>query len=82
MGGRKMKLPIDKNIPLPDPGRPRKIHNYPFEECEPGDSFLVPEKEIEAIRQRFIRFGNNQTPPWDIRSARWDDKNFRLWRIK
>jgi len=35
-------IKVEKNIPIPHTKRENAVNKYPFDQLEPGDSFLMP----------------------------------------
>jgi len=43
---------IDKGIPMPRRGCGERERKYPFLEMEPGDSFLIPDGEVDRNQRQ------------------------------
>jgi hypothetical protein len=70
---------IEKNIPVPHSSKGRK-QRYPFASMEPGDSFLVADKELEAkVRMSANGYGYRHSKRFVVRLV---DEGVRVWRAE
>jgi len=80
-----MKYKIDKNIPLPPPGkRGPKQSRYPFKEMEVGDSFIFDDYDRVRMSSGSTAariYGSNQDPVKKFATRKMGNK-IRIWRIK
>lgn len=68
---------IEKHIPIPQTRRGRK-QRYPFATMEPGDSFLVADKELESkVRMSANGYGYRHSKRFVVRLV---DEGVRVWR--
>lgn len=71
---------IEKGIPVAT-GSKKGTSKYPWFEMEVGDSFVVPEGEVQRIRsaaqQHCIRY-----EPRDFKVRKTDEGVYRCWRLK
>jgi hypothetical protein len=71
-------IAVEKNIPMPPPGKPPGNKRYPWSEMNVGDSFAVPASiSIDAFRRNHRtragrRFKVRKTP----------DGTYRCWRVE
>jgi hypothetical protein len=73
---------IEKNIPIPEPGRNGPSSRFPFENMEPGDSFLVETKDHKKMKQ-IQNLAYKCGPRYRMKFAtRKVDGGMRVWRVK
>lgn len=68
---------VEKGVPIPTPRQCNK--KYPYDQMEPGDSFLVPEDEGQSAYVACRTWGKDAGMEWTRRktAAGW-----RIWRTK
>lgn len=71
---------IEKDVPL-DNTMWGAAQQAPFETMEVGDSFLIPEDSVGAIRNAASRFQKNTGKVFTIR-RRKGENGHRCWRVK
>lgn len=80
-----MKLPIDKNIPLPPKGSAKRDESpYPFDDMDVGDSFFVFGDRTK--RHSVVTLANNQQTKRGQSGKKFAARDtapdgFRVWRI-
>lgn len=77
-----MNFKIEKNVPR-RPNRKETAMQMAdfFSKMEPGDSFLLTEKEAPNLRYHATQYAKTDlTFDWEMR--REDVKHIRFWRIK
>lgn len=68
---------IEKNIPVPHSSRGRK-QRYPFGSMEPGDSFLLADKDLYSkVRMSANGYGYRHGKRFVVRLV---DEGVRVWR--
>lgn len=80
---------VEKNVPLPDPGRRARPLVWPFEQMAVGDSFNVDVPDGSTTKELFNRLRRDaetyhkRTPQFSmaIRTA-LDGKSMRVWRVE
>lgn len=83
----KIKIKIEKNIPIPK-GIGRRVKDYPFADMVKGDSFLIKvqqrtKRKFKArnLTQSAVNFCRINNKNWKF-SYRITDDGVRIWRIK
>lgn len=73
-----MEYQIEKNVPMPVMGYREK---YPFNDMEPGDSFVIDAKQAAKVRNAIYSRKNRAAGQEDWTVRKVSDEQYRVWRI-
>ena len=74
------EIKIQKGVPLPDK---KGMHEYPFGDMEVGDSFALPNEDVNLgarLRSRFNNYCSSNRLDWKA-SIKTSIHEVRIWRI-
>lgn len=78
------KIELEDGIPVP-----KKYDRYPFDDMQPGQSFLFPDDVGESHIQSAVSHARKKHPDWEFTSRKMsimvgatETKRTRVWRTK
>jgi hypothetical protein len=80
-----MSIPrIEKDIPIVEPGKYRRLNKYPWKNMELNDSFLFPNNTYPALAYTLCRQASHYNQPKKFITKRVVEEGverFRVWRV-